>query len=452
MGPRRHNAQRSRAASGGEGHRHIFPMTRRNTIGFVLAAAIGLGAIASLALYLFAPAVVDANQDPYSRLQRFGEVYELVRSKYVDKPDDGKLMGAAIRGMLRALDPHSSYVDGKSYAALQSMTNGEFGDVGVELTLRDGKLTVLSPIDDSSAARAGVRPGDVIAAIDGVPTEGMTLDQGRDKIRGEPNTRVRLAMIRGSRADISDLDLVRDQIKILSVRSHLEPDGVGYMRIAQFTETTAEGLREAMVKLRREAAPAEFKGYILDLRNDPGGFFDQAVETVNAFIDEGEVVSTRGRAPGTNRAFPARLGLNISAGRPVVVLINGATASSAEIVAGALQDLGRATIIGTRSFGKGTAQTTIPLGSNGALRMTTARFFTPSGKSIQATGVTPDIEVLEDVPNFLAKRYRTAGEASLKGHLAGFQAEAFGSQTYVPSDPEQDTQLKAARQILVEMK
>lgn len=421
-------------------------LTRKLVAGLALGATLGLGALAFSA---WRPDSPPQFEDPYSRLRIFGQVFAIVMDRYVDRPDEPKLVAAAIEGMVNDLDPHSSYVDGKSYVALQSITNGEFGDVGVELTVRNGLITVITPIDGTSAARAGIRPGDVLTRIDGHTTQGMTLDRVREKIRGEPNTSVRLTVTRGPGREVLNVDLARDLIKIKSVRSRLETGGIGYIRIAQFTENTGDGLRAAMAKLRAEVAPAELEGYILDLRNNPGGFIDQAIETVNAFIDEGEIVSTRGRGPGTNRIFSARPGLNVSGGKPVVVLINGASASASEIVAGALQDLGRATIIGTRSFGKGTAQTTLPLGADGALRLTTALFFTPSGRSIQAAGVRPDIEVLQNIPGGPEGRYRTSGEASLRRHLAGFETEAFGSQAYIPPDPEQDTQLRVAEETLL---
>jgi len=276
----------------------------------------------------------------------------------------------------------------------------------------------------------------------------MTLDQAVDKMRGAVNSTIRLKILRGAAKEAKEFKIVRDVIKVQSVRSHVEADDIGYIRITQFTEQTADGLKSAMEKLRADVPADKFKGYILDLRNNPGGLLDQSIEVVNAFIDKGEIVSTRGRNPDDAQRFNARPGGDLSGGKPLVVLINGGSASASEIVSGALQDHKRATLIGTRSFGKGSVQTIMPLGQDGALRLTTARYYTPSGRSIQAKGIDPDVEILEDVPEDLKGKDDTKGEASLKGHLKNGEDEKTGSQAYVPADPKNDKQLIAAVDLL----
>ncbi len=276
----------------------------------------------------------------------------------------------------------------------------------------------------------------------------MTLNQAVDKMRGDVNTNVKLTILRGPKKDKVDVTLTRAVIQIKSVRSHVDQPDVGYIRITQFTEQTFDGLKDALAKIQHDIPADKFKGYVLDLRNNPGGLLDQSVAVVNAFIDHGEIVSTRGRNADETQRYNARP-IDLSKGKPVVVLINGGSASASEIVAGALQDHKRATVIGTRSFGKGSVQTIIPLGqSNGALRLTTARYYTPSGRSIQAKGIEPDIQVLEDLPDELKGKDATEGEASLKGHLKNGDAEEHGSQAYVPADEAKDKALHAAFDLL----
>jgi carboxyl-terminal processing protease len=386
--------------------------------------------------------------DTYRSLNLFGDVFEKIRSDYVEKPDDKKLIEAAINGMLGSLDPHSSYMDAKSFNDMQVQTRGEFGGLGIEVTEDNGLIKVVTPIDDTPASRAGILSGDIISAIDGEDVDGMTLNQAVDKMRGAPDTTVTLKILRGPKKEASDIKLTRAIIQIKSVRAHQEGDDIGYIRITQFNEQTADGVRDAILKFQNEMPGDKLKGYILDLRNNPGGLLDQSIAVVNAFIDHGEIVSTRGRNADETMRYNARPG-DLSKGKPLVVLINGGSASASEIVAGALQDHKRATIIGTRSFGKGSVQTIIPLGpDNGALRLTTARYYTPSGRSIQAKGIDPDIEVLEDVPADLVGKDETKGEASLKGHLLNGKNEEHGSQAYVPPDPKNDKQLIAAEDLL----
>ena len=434
----------------GEGkHREGARMIRKVSY-IALGAALGAAVVtlAPSALLLAAPSAYAAAADTYRQLNLFGDVFEKIRNDYVEKPDEAKLIEAAINGMLSSLDPHSSYMDAKAYQDMQVQTKGEFGGLGIEVTEEDGAIKVVTPIDDTPASKAGILSGDVIVGIDGDNVTGLTLDQAVDKMRGPINSAVKLKILRGASKDAKEFKIVRDVIKVQSVRSHVEADDIGYIRITQFTEQTADGLKAAMEKFKTDIPQDKFKGYIIDLCNNPGGLLDQSIEVVNSFIDKGEIVSTRGRNPDDAQRFNARPGGDLSGGKPVVVLINGGSASASEIVSGALQDHKRATLIGTRSFGKGSVQTIMPLGENGALRLTTARYYTPSGRSIQAKGIEPDIQILEDVPDDLKGKDDTKGEASLKGHLKNGDDEKTGSQAYVPPDPKNDKQLTAAVDLL----
>jgi carboxyl-terminal processing protease len=415
-------------------------------LGVVLGAAAT--AAAPQALSYISPAAYAAAADTYRQLNLFGDVFDKIRNDYVEKPDDAKLIEAAINGMLAALDPHSSYMDAKAFKDMQVQTKGEFGGLGIEVTQEDGLIKVVTPIDDTPAAKAGILSGDVIAAIDDTPTQGLTLDQAVEKMRGAINSPVKLKIVRGPKKEVKDFTIVRDLIRVQSVRSHVEDGDVGYIRVTQFTEQTADGLKAAIQKLKSEVPADKFKGYVLDLRNNPGGLLDQSIDVVNSFIDRGEIVSTRGRTPDETQRFDARPGGDLSGGKPLIVLINGGSASASEIVAGALQDHKRATLIGTRSFGKGSVQTIMPLGQEGALRLTTARYYTPSGRSIQAKGIEPDYKVLEDVPDDLKGKDDMKGEASLKGHLANGQEDTSASQAYVPPNEKDDKQLTAAINLL----
>jgi carboxyl-terminal processing protease len=415
-------------------------------LGVVLGAAATVAA--PQALSYVSPSAYAAAADTYRQLNLFGDVFDKIRNDYVEKPDEAKLIEAAINGMLASLDPHSSYMDAKQFKDMQVQTKGEFGGLGIEVTQEDGLIKVVTPIDDTPAAKAGILSGDVITAIDDTPTQGLTLDQAVEKMRGAINSPVRLKIVRGPKKDVREFTVVRDLIKVQSVRSHVEDGDVGYIRVTQFTEQTADGLKAAMEKLKTEIPSDKLKGYILDLRNNPGGLLDQSIDVVNSFIDRGEIVSTRGRTPDETQRFDARPGGNLSGGKPLVVLINGGSASASEIVAGALQDHKRATLIGTRSFGKGSVQTIMPLGQEGALRLTTARYYTPSGRSIQAKGIEPDYRVLEDVPPDLKGKDDMKGEASLKGHLTNGDEDTSASQAYVPPNEKEDKQLTAAIDLL----
>ena len=371
-----------------------------------------------------------------------------MRADYVEKPDDSKLVESAINGMLAGLDPHSSYMDPKSFRDMQVQTRGEFGGLGIEVTMEDGLVKVVAPIDDTPAAKAGVMANDVITHLDDEAVQGLTLNQAVDKMRGPVNTKIKLTIMRKGADKPIEVTIVRDIIRVKSVRWHPEGGDVGYIRITQFNEQTTDGLKQAINDLNAQLGADKIKGYVVDLRNNPGGLLDQAISVSDTFLEKGEIVSTRGRNPEETQRFNARPG-DMTKSKPVIVLINGGSASASEIVAGALQDHKRATLIGTRSFGKGSVQTIIPLGAgNGALRLTTARYYTPSGRSIQAKGISPDIEVLQEVPDNLKAQTDSKGEASLRGHLKAEGAEETGSQSYVPPNESDDKAIKMALDLL----
>jgi carboxyl-terminal processing protease len=359
-------------------------------------------------------------------------VFERVRADYVEKPDDGKLIESAVTGMLAGLDPHSSYMDSKNFREMQVETRGEFGGLGIEVTLEEGLLKVVAPIDETPAAKAGIMANDIITHVNEEPVQGLALDQAVDKMRGPVNTKIKLKIIRKGMDKPIEVPVTRDIIRVRSVRSRLEGDDVGLIRITHFDEQTTDSLTKAIADLRGKSGD-KIKAFVIDLRNNPGGLLDQALSVSGAFLEKGEIVSIRGRNTEDIQRFNARAG-DLTEAKPLIVLINGGSASASEIVAGALQDHRRATVIGTRSFGKGSVQTIIPLGSdNGALRLTTARYFSPSGRSIQAKGISPDIEVLQDIPEQLKESTDTKGEASLRGHLKAEGKEQTGSQSYIPA-------------------
>ena len=425
-------------------------MMRKTSLIFLgVVAGAGLTLLATQPHIAFVGASAKAaSSDTYRQLNLFGDVFERVRADYVEKPDDSKLVESAINGMLAGLDPHSSYMDPKSFRDMQVQTRGEFGGLGIEVTMEDGLVKVVAPIDDTPAAKAGVMANDIITKLDDEQVQGLTLNQAVEKMRGPVNTKIKLTIMRKGQDKPIDVSIVRDVIRVKSVRSHNEGEDVGYIRITQFNEQTTDGLKKAISDLNSQLGSDKIKGYIVDLRNNPGGLLDQAISVSDAFLDKGEIVSTRGRNAEETQRFNARPG-DLTKGKPVIVLINGGSASASEIVAGALQDHKRATLVGTRSFGKGSVQTIIPLGAgNGALRLTTARYFTPSGRSIQAKGITPDIEVLQDVPEDLKARTDTKGEASLRGHLKAEGHEELGSQSYVPPDEKDDKALKEGLDLL----
>src|SRR5246127_3805311 len=411
----------------------------RKTSLILLSAATG----AALTLFVTQPRSVlmgssarASTSDTYRQLKLLADLFEGVRSANVENPDDSKLVESAISGMLSGLDPHSSYMDAKSFRDMQVQTRGEFGGLGIEVTMEDGLIKVVSPIDDTPASRAGILANDIITQLDDEQVQGLTLNQAVEKMRGPVNTKIKLKVVRKGQDNPIDVTLVRDNIRVRSARARVEADDIAYIRITTFNEQTTEGLKKEVANLSSQIGD-KLKGYIIDLRNNPGGLLEEAVTVSDSFLEKGEIVSTRGRNAEETQRRTAHAG-DLTKGKPVIVLVNGGSASASEIVAGALQDHKRATIVGTRSFGKGSVQTIIPLGSgNGALRLTTARYYTPSGRSIQAKGITPDIEVLQDVPDDLKSKTDTKGEASLRGHLKGDAGkEETGSQSYVPPDPK----------------
>ena len=400
-----------------------------------------------------------ANSEIYRQLDLFGEVLERVRADYVEKPEDPKLIEAAINGMLTALDPHSAYLNPKHFRDMQVQTRGEFGGLGIEVTMENGVVKVVAPIEDTPAARAGIMSGDLITHLDKEQILGLTLQEAVEKMRGPVNSPITLTLVRKGVEDPFEVKVVRDVIHINPVKYNVEGDDVGYIRVTTFNEQTTANLQKAIEDVKKQLGP-KLKGYIVDLRNNPGGLLDQAISVSDAFLDQGAIVLTRGRNLEETQRSNARPG-DITDGQKIVVLINGGSASASEIVAGALQDHHRATIVGTRSFGKGSVQTIIPLGSNGALRLTTARYYTPSGRSIQAKGIAPEVVVEEELPEELKQKAETQeprGEANLRGHLRGDEEgeddesgpaeEESGSSSYVPADKEKDTQLKFALDLL----
>jgi carboxyl-terminal processing protease len=340
-------------------------------------------------------------------------------------------------------------MDPSSFRNMQVQTQGEFGGLGIEVTMENELIKVVAPIDDTPAQKAGVMANDIITMLNDEAVQGMTLNQAVDKMRGPVNSKIKLTIMRKGIDKPIVLTITRDIIHVKSVRSHAEGNDVGYIRVTQFSEQTGDGLKQAITDLKKQLGADKIKGYILDLRNNPGGLLDQAIAVANDFLHKGEIVSTRGRNAAETQRFDARPKGDLSDGKPLIVLINGGSASASEIVAGALQDNKRATLIGTRSFGKGSVQTIIPLGSgNGALRLTTARYYTPSGRSIQAKGIDPDIQELQDVPTAVKGEAATKGEASLPGHLAATGQEGSGSQSFVPPDEKNDKALQEAIDLL----
>jgi carboxyl-terminal processing protease len=372
-----------------------------------------------------------------------------VKASYVEKPDNAKLIEGAITGMVTSLDPHSRYMNAKAWTEMQETTSGEFGGLGIEVTMEEGLVKVVSPIDDTPASKAGIMSGDLISKIDGDNVQGMTLEQAVNKMKGPVDTKTKLTIIRKGADAPLDVAITREIIHVRPVRFHVENGDIGYIRVTSFNEQTTDGLKKAIASISKDVPQDKLVGYVMDLRNNPGGLLDQAVSVSSAFLQRGEVVSTRGRNPEETQRFTAHGG-DLTKGKPLVVLINGGSASASEIVSGALHDHKRATLIGTRSFGKGSVQTIIPLGTgNGALALTTARYYTPSGRSIQAQGIEPDIEIKQDVPAELKDRLDIRGEASMRGHLSSADGkEQTGSQAYVPPDEKDDKALDAAFKVL----
>ena len=413
----------------------------------VLAAMI-LGAFS--ALFLIAPLTTKAqsnNEETYRQLTLFGDVFQRVREDYVEEVSDQDLVEAAINGMLTSLDPHSAYLPDDNFQKMQVQTRGKFGGLGIEVTMENGFVKVVSPIDDTPADKAGILPEDLIISVDGESIVGLTLNDAVEKLRGPIGSKVKISVQR-AQDEPFEVNIIRDEIKIRSVRSRLY-ETIGYIRITTFSEQTSPGLQKAMDDLQAETAKG-LNGLVLDLRNNPGGLLSEAIRVSDAFLEKGEIVSTRGRGENDIQHAYARPG-DISDGLPLVVLINSGSASASEIVAGALKDHRRAVVMGTRSFGKGSVQTITPMPGHGAMRLTTALYFTPSGVSIQAKGISPDIEValarIEKLEGGLVREEDLRG--ALDNQEGGAEPTADNTAPAEPKDPiEIDYQLARAVDLL----
>jgi carboxyl-terminal processing protease len=446
---------------------------RRMRRGFLRFASIGAAFAAGVVVgpIVAAWAQEGGRAETYRLLNLFGDVFERVRAEYVEPVNDRDAIENAIQGMLSSLDPHSSYLNQRSFRDMQTQTRGEFGGLGIEVTQEGGYIKVISPIDETPAARAGIRPGDFITHLNGTSVQGLTLQEAVDQMRGQRGTQIRLTIRRQGAERPIELTLTRDVIRPQVVRFRLEEGNLGYVRVTSFNEQTEAGLRRALQQLKQQA-PGGLKGLVLDLRNNPGGLLDQAVQVSDDFLNQGEIVSTRARRQEDAQRWNARPG-DIADGLPMVVLINSGSASASEIVAGALQDHRRAVVVGVKSFGKGSVQTVMPIPGNGAIRLTTARYYTPSGRSIQGTGIEPDIEVLStreetrtgqpqrDREADLRRSLRNDGQAETRApipppplNLPTGLAErvarepAEGAPAFDPTKPETDHQLQQALTLL----
>ena len=352
-------------------------------------------------------------QETYKQLNLFGDVFQRVQEQYVEEITDKELIESAISGMLQSLDPHSSYLSPESYKDMQVKTKGAFGGLGIEITMEDGFVKVVSPIDDTPAANAGMKSGDLIIGIDGESIKGLTINEAVSKLRGPIKSKVTITVVREDK-DPFEIEIIRDIIKIRSVK-HEIINNIGYVRLTTFSDTTTSGMEKSVKEIKKELGD-KFQGLILDLRNNPGGLLNQSISVTDSFLNQGEIVSTQGRkSDDTSRIF-AKKG-DIIDGKPLIVLINSGSASASEIVAGALKDHARAIIVGTRSFGKGSVQSIIPLAGNGAMRLTTARYYTPSGVSIQAKGIEPDIKVEAGITELKKEKIENRREENLRGAL-----------------------------------
>ena len=409
----------------------------------LLQAGAALGVVLSLASYSVFAAPDDprtanrgANAETYKSLNLFGDVFEQVRANYVDPVDDKKLIEFALNGMLVNLDPHSNYMTAEESKSMMIQNKGEFGGLGIEVTMENGVVKVVSPIDETPAARSGIQSGDLIVEIDGQQVMGLSLNDAITKMRGKVGTEIILTIIRTGAKEPLKIKIIRDIIQIQSVRSRVENGNVGYLRVTTFNAQTYTGLKKAFSDIEKETGD-KLIGYVLDLRNNPGGLLDQAIAVSDAFLEKGEIVSTRGRTPEDMRRDNAAPG-DLAKGMPVVVIINDGSASASEIVAGALQDHKRAIIMGTQSFGKGSVQTLFDVPGGGSIKLTTARYFTPSGRSIQATGITPDITVERAKVVAEKDMFGEVHEADLKGAMKNPNAreEEVEDPTLLP-DPKE---------------
>jgi carboxyl-terminal processing protease len=429
-------------------------MRRLKNLPWVILLLVGFVGSSTMVSYARTEQKPTSASDMHRQLDLFGEVLQRVRSDYVEKPNDAKLIEGAINGMLSALDPHSGYLNPKQFRDLQVQTTGEFAGIGLEVTMEDGVVEVVAPIEDTPAAKAGIQSGDVITAIDKDDIQSLTLEDAVDKMRGSAHAPITLTIVRKGIAEPFDVKIVRDVIHVDPVKYEADDD-VGYIRITTFNEQTAAALQQTIEDLN-EKIGARLKGYVIDLRNDPGGLLEQAVMTSASFLDKGRIVAIKARDPEEEQHYDAQLS-DLTKGAKLVVLINGGSASASEIVAGALQDNHRATIVGTRSFGKGSVQTIFPLANQSALQLTTARYYTPSGRSIQAEGIEPDVVITEENPSESkekAEAKEVVSEASLHGHLKNVgegtngREEELGSSSYVNPDKAKDTQLVYALDLL----
>ena len=426
-------------------------LSRLNSLALTIALVVG-SPLAFAAEPAIAPASAAASAKaplPLEELRTFAEVMDRIKAAYVEPVDDKTLLENAIKGMLSNLDPHSAYLGPEDFAELQESTSGEFGGLGIEVGTEDGNIKIVSPIDDTPASKAGIQAGDFIVKINGQPTRGLSMTEAVDKMRGKIGQKITLTLVRNGGTPF-DVTLTRANIQVKSVKAQLLEDGYGYIRITQFQVKTGEEVAAALSKLRRENGNKRLKGIILDLRNNPGGVLQSAVEVVDHFITKGLIVYTKGRIANSELRFSAT-GKDLSEGVPLVVLINGGSASASEIVAGALQDQKRGVVMGTTSFGKGSVQTVLPLNNDRALKITTALYFTPNGRSIQAQGIVPDIEVSR------AKITREQDteyykEADLQGHLGngngGADKPTGSSPKAKPMPQDDDFQLSQALSLL----
>lgn len=425
-------------------------LSRLNSLALTIALVLG-SPLAFAATPTAAPSTATSAKAPLplEELRTFAEVMDRIKAAYVEPVDDKTLLENAIKGMLSNLDPHSAYLGPEDFAELQESTSGEFGGLGIEVGSEDGNIKIVSPIDDTPASKAGIQAGDFIVKINGQPTRGLSMTEAVDLMRGKIGQKITLTLVRNGGTPF-DVTLTRANIQVKSVKSQLLEDGYGYIRITQFQVKTGEEVAAALSKLRRENGNKRLKGIILDLRNNPGGVLHSAVEVVDHFITKGLIVYTKGRIANSELRFSAT-GKDLSEGVPLVVLINGGSASASEIVAGALQDQKRGVVMGTTSFGKGSVQTVLPLNNDRALKITTALYFTPNGRSIQAQGIVPDIEVSR------AKITREQDteyykEADLQGHLGngngGADRPTGSSPKAKPMPQDDDFQLSQALSLL----
>lgn len=380
----------------------------------------------------------------------FREVYDTVHQRNVSPPDDAKLIEGAIKGLVQSLDPHSEYLDEPSFRNAQEEALGVFGGLALKVAAEDGLLRIVSIGATSHAGRVGLKPGDLITRLDGVPIRGMSVNHAVARMRGPVDSKIRVTIARKRAADEMEFVVTRDLIRVQTVFGQAIDNEVGYLRITKFNDLTTDGLRKALQDLTVGIATQRLKGYILDLRNNPGGVFEQAISVANAFLKSGEIITVRGRNPDEDKTFVAERGEEgLAKRKPLIVLINGGSASAAEIVAGALQDNKRATVLGSLSFGKGSVQSTFPVGTDsGALRLTTAFYYTPDGRSIQAKGIAPDIEITQEPRRVQSPRAEITSEATLRNHFKADSVEQNGSESYVPPDAKNDRALKFAVDLL----